>query len=326
MSVTVASPTPMTGIEDDSTTVTSSEGRQARSARAVRYPAVPPPMTPTVRIAAGSSAAGSCAGGLTGSWCTESSRGSRLPPAPIQDVSASPSSGLRAAMSGSKMDDLDMSVPLFLSFQLRAVRLGHPRHLVEDVGPQLPSGDPRPTSAVDRVTEAEVNRVHDGADQVPVVEHEHRNDGLPVLAVRAEQCRAVLAARREVPGRRGTVGRRHLGVVLGRDELAELDLADDVAEAVKDRLPLVDLNAAQEVGAMPDHRVRAALDRLVRECPQELPRFLGGQTRLVGMHAHDDRVGPLPCVPDPGCNVGHGPRLAPGLPARLGAHLEQSAK
>src|ERR1019366_8670886 len=49
ISVVVASPTPMIGTALDSTRVTCSSGNRRLSASAAKYPAVPPPMTPTVR-------------------------------------------------------------------------------------------------------------------------------------------------------------------------------------------------------------------------------------------------------------------------------------
>ena len=95
----------------------------------------------------------------------------------------------------------------------------------------------------------------------------------------------------------GVGGRRRIHLVLlveiARHRLEQIELKDEVAEAVEDRLAAIDLDAADLVRPVADELVRAGVDRRVRQLRQEVGRLLAPVARLVRVNGDDDEVGQL---------------------------------
>ena len=76
----------------------------------------------------------------------------------------------------------------------------------------------------------------------------------------------------------GVGGGRRVDLVLlveiARHRFEQIELKDEVAEAVEDRLAVVDLDAADLMRSVADELVGAGIDRLVRQPRQEVGRLL----------------------------------------------------
>lgn len=113
----------------------------------------------------------------------------------------------------------------------------------------------------------DVGREVASLDGTAPVDDALRDDRLLRLRVeRVERVERVLGVRLEAKHLATAQGPGPaLGAVVARVVVERLRDADEVTEAVVDRLAAVDLDAAQDVGVVADHHVRARVDRGPRD-------------------------------------------------------------
>src|SRR5262245_38406592 len=164
-----------------------------------------------------------------------------------------------------------------------------PRELgeaVEDRASLLRPGEARSAAAVAGVLPAErdwrqLDRAQGQLSIRAAFVAQRWHDRFPVAAVGREAglvgLRALLI----------DLSRRQIGfgaealVAVGRDLGDQLVLADEVAQAVEDRLALVELQPAQQMRAMADHEIGACIDHRARKGADELGRHLLRSKLLV---------------------------------------------
>jgi hypothetical protein len=123
-------------------------------------------------------------------------------------------------------------------------------------------GEARTSTLATRLLEAETDRNQgDAAERMIGVEGNLRDDAFPDGFLDGKTARVIARARVEIIGGGRIPGKIQRVKTFGRLKLHGLVFEDEIAEAVKDRLAFVNLNAAQNVRAVRDENVRTGVDR-----------------------------------------------------------------
>ena len=149
----------------------------------------------------------------------------------------------------------------------------------------------RPAALAHRQSESERNRVQPDAGNLAAAPLYGRDERFPDLAIGVEPAAIVVRPRLiEVADLRLAAEADRLVRVRWKPE-ERLVLEDEIADAVEDRLPLVDLDAAHDVRTVADDDVRAGVDHRVREGNQKVCGLGSIFSAFVGVNADDGGIG-----------------------------------